>query len=47
MPDTSDPASGSVIPRAAIFSPLIPAVSQRCFCPSLPKLAIGGSAIWA
>jgi hypothetical protein len=46
---TSEPAPGSVIPSAPIFSPAIPGTSQRCFCSSVPKLKIGGIAIevWA
>ncbi len=49
MPATSEPAPGSVIPSAPIFSPAIPGTSQRCFCSSVPKLKIGGIAIevWA
>ena len=42
---TSEPAPGSVIPSAPIFSPAIPGTSQRCFCSSVPKLKIGGIAI--
>ena len=34
MPATSEPAPGSVIPSAPIFSPAIPGTSQRCFCSS-------------
>ena len=46
---TSEPAPGSVIPRAPISSPLIPGTSQRCFCSSVPNFQIGGVAIsaWA
>ena len=49
MPATSEPAPGSVIPSAPIFSPAIPGTSQRCFCSSVPNLKIGGIAIevWA
>ena len=49
MPATSEPAPGSVIPSAPIFSPAMPGTSQRCFCSSVPKLKIGGIAIeaWA
>ena len=39
------PASGSVMPSAAIFSPLIAGTSYRCFCSSVPHLRIGGVAI--
>ena len=44
-PATSEPAPGSVIASAPIFSPLIPGTSQRCFCSSVPNLRIGGIAI--
>jgi hypothetical protein len=46
---TSDPAPGSVIPRAPIFSPFIPGTIQRRRCSSVPKLNTGGIAIptWA
>ena len=44
---TSEPAPGSVIPSAPIFSPLIPGTSQRCFCSSVPNFQIGGIAISA
>jgi hypothetical protein len=45
MPATSDPASGSVIPRQRIAWPLIAGTAQRCFCSSVPKARIGGSAM--
>ena len=45
MPATSDPASGSVIPRARIASPRIAGTSHSCFCSSLPKARIGGIAM--
>ena len=45
MPATSEPAPGSVIASAPIFSPLIAGTSQRCFCSSVPNLKIGGVAI--
>ena len=35
---TSEPASGSVRPKHASFSPFACGVSQRCFCSSLPYL---------
>ncbi len=46
---TSEPAPGSVIPRAPTSSPLIAGTSQRCFCSSVPNFQIGGVAIsaWA
>ena len=49
MPATSEPAPGSVIASAAIFSPLIAGTRKRCFCCSSPNLKIGGVAIpmWA
>ena len=46
MPATSEPASGSVMPSAPIFSPLIPGTSQRCFCSSVPNFQIGGVAMF-
>jgi hypothetical protein len=42
---TSEPASGSVIPRAPIFSPRIAGTSQRCFCSSVPNFHTGGVAM--
>ena len=45
MPATSEPASGSVMPSAAIFSPRIAGTSQRCFCSSVPNFQIGGVAM--
>jgi hypothetical protein len=49
MPATSEPAPGSVIPRAPIFSPAIPGPASAASAPRLPKLKIGGIAIeaWA
>jgi hypothetical protein len=47
MPATSEPAPGSVIPSAPIFSPAMPGTSQRSRCSSVPKLKIGGRAIEA
>ena len=35
---TSEPASGSVRPKHASFSPFACGVSQRCFCSSVPYL---------
>jgi hypothetical protein len=45
IPDTSEPASGSVMPRHRIASPLIAGCAQRRFCSSLPNLRIGGIAM--
>ncbi len=45
MPETSEPASGSVIPRQRIFSPLIAGTTHSCFCSSVPKARIGGIAM--
>ena len=42
---TSEPASGSVIASAAIFSPRIAGASQRACCASVPNVASGGVAI--
>ena len=42
---TSEPASGSVIASAAIFSPRIAGASQRRFCSSVPNFHTGGVAI--
>ena len=36
---TSEPASGSVRPKHASFSPFACGVSQRCFCSSVPYLS--------
>src|ERR671919_469478 len=49
MPDTSDPAPGSVIPSAAIRSPLIAGARKRSFWSSVPNWATGGVAMltWA
>src|SRR3954452_4625645 len=46
MPATSEPASGSVIASAPIFSPLMPGTSQRCFWSSVPNFQIGGVAMF-
>src|SRR4051812_36670163 len=46
MPATSEPASGSVMASAPIFSPLMPGTSQRCFCSSVPNFQIGGVAMF-
>jgi len=35
-----EPASGSVIPKAMVISPLARPGSQRCFCSSVPNRAI-------
>ena len=45
MPATSEPASGSVMPRQRIFSPLIAGTTHSCFCSSVPKARIGGIAM--
>ena len=45
MPDTSEPASGSVIPRHEIFSPLIAGTRYSCFCSSVPNRNTGGVAM--
>ena len=45
MPETSEPASGSVIPRQRIFSPLIAGTTHSCFCSSVPNARIGGIAM--
>jgi hypothetical protein len=42
---TSEPASGSVIPRQAIFSPRIAGTRYSCFCASVPNCRIGGVAM--
>ena len=39
---TSEPASGSVIPRQRIFVPAIAGTSHSCFCASVPNARIGG-----
>ena len=45
MPETSEPASGSVMPRHRIFSPLIAGTTHSCFCSSVPNARIGGIAM--
>ena len=45
MPATSEPASGSVIPRQRIFSPLMAGTTHSCFCSSVPNARIGGIAM--
>ena len=45
MPATSDPASGSVMPRQEIFSPLIAGTRYSCFCSSVPNRNTGGVAM--
>jgi hypothetical protein len=45
MAATSEPASGSLIPRQAIFSPRIAGPRYRSFCSGLPNRSIGGVAI--
>src|SRR5262249_30715331 len=45
MPATSEPASGSVMPRHRTFVPWIAGTSHSCFCSSVPNLTIGGIAM--
>src|SRR3954466_15636959 len=45
MPATSEPASGSVIPRHEIFSPRMAGARDSCFCSSVPNAGIGGVAM--
>ncbi len=45
IPETSEPASGSVMPRHRIFSPLIAGSAHSRFCSSVPNLRIGGIAM--
>ena len=45
MPATSEPASGSVMPRQRIFWPAIAGTTHSCFCSSVPKARIGGIAM--
>ena len=45
MPDTSEPASGSVIPSEEIFWPLIEGTRYSCFCSSVPNRNTGGVAM--
>ena len=45
MPATSEPASGSLIPSAAMRSPRIAGARKRRFWSSVPNLQIGGVAI--
>ena len=45
IPATSEPASGSVMPRQRIFSPAIAGTTHSCFCSSVPKARIGGIAM--
>ena len=45
IPFTSEPASGSVMPRQRIFSPLIAGTTHSCFCSSVPNARIGGIAM--
>ena len=45
IPATSEPASGSVIPRHRIFSPRIAGAAHVCFCSSVPNARIGGIAM--
>ena len=42
IPATSEPASGSVMPRQRIFRPAIAGTAHSCFCSSVPNLRIGG-----
>jgi hypothetical protein len=41
-PARSDPASGSLMPRAAVISARRMGRAQRCFCSSVPKARIDG-----
>ena len=45
MPETSLPASGSVIPRQEIFSPRMAGTKYACFCSSVPNRWTGGVAM--
>ena len=45
IPETSEPASGSVMPRQAIFSPRIAGTRYSCFCSSEPNRNTGGVAM--
>ena len=45
MAATSEPASGSLMPRQRIFSPAIAGTAHCCFCSSVPKARIGGIAM--
>ena len=45
MPDTSEPASGSVMPSEAIFLPAIAGARYSCFCSSVPNRCTGGVAM--
>ena len=45
MPAASEPAPGSVSPKAAIFSPAASGRSQSSFCCSVPKRASGSEAM--
>ena len=45
MPATSEPASGSVMPRQEIFSPRIAGTRYSCFCSSEPNRNTGGVAM--
>ena len=49
MPATSEPAPGSLMPSAPIFSPRIAGARKRRFCSSVPNRQIGGVAMpmWA
>ncbi len=49
MPATSEPASGSVMPRAPMVSPLMPGTIYFSFCSGVPKRFICGMAMamWA
>ncbi len=45
IPATSEPASGSVMPRHRILVPWIAGTAHSCFCSSEPNLRIGGIAM--
>ena len=42
IPATSEPASGSVMPRHRILRPAMAGTAHSCFCASVPNLRIGG-----
>ena len=44
-PARSEPASGSLMPRAAVISARRIGRAQRCFCSSVPKPRIDGTMI--
>jgi hypothetical protein len=48
IPATSEPASGSAMPRQRIAVPAIAGTTHVCFCASVPNLRIDGSvmSVW-